>query len=90
VRKVFYNLTITGLSVAIALLIGTVELLSVLGPRLEVHGAVWDTVTGVDLNLAGYLVVGLFVTTWAGALAVWRLGRIEERWSAGASGPGQS
>jgi nickel/cobalt transporter (NiCoT) family protein len=51
---------------------------------------VWDTVTGVDLNLAGYLVVGLFVTTWAGALAVWRLGRIEERWSAGASGPGQS
>jgi nickel/cobalt transporter (NiCoT) family protein len=82
VRKVFYNLTITGLSVAIALLIGTVELLSVLGPHLDVHGAVWDAVTGVDLNLAGYLVVGLFVATWAGALAVWRLGRIEERWSA--------
>jgi nickel/cobalt transporter (NiCoT) family protein len=89
VRKVFYNLTITGLSVAIALLIGTVELLSVLGPHLDVHGAVWDAVTGVDLNLAGYLVVGLFVATWAGALAVWRLGRIEERWSVGAGGPGR-
>jgi nickel/cobalt transporter (NiCoT) family protein len=82
VRKVFYNLTITALSVVIAFLIGTVELLSIVGPRLDLHGAVWEAITGVDLNLAGYLVVGLFVVTWAGALAVWRFGRIEERWSA--------
>ena len=82
VRKVFYNLTITALSVVIAFVIGTVELLSVLGPRLDLHGAVWEAITGVDLNLAGYFVVGLFVVTWAGALAVWRFGRIEERWSA--------
>jgi nickel/cobalt transporter (NiCoT) family protein len=82
VRKVFYNLTVTALSVVIAFLIGTVELLSIVGPRLDLHGAVWEAITGVDLNLAGYLVVGLFVVTWAGALAVWRFGRIEERWSA--------
>jgi high-affinity nickel-transport protein len=82
VRKVFYNLTITALSVVVALLIGTVELLSVLGDRLNLHGGVWDVVTRVDLNLAGYFVVGLFVLTWAAALAVWRFGRIEQRWSA--------
>jgi high-affinity nickel-transport protein len=72
VRKVFYNLTITGLSVAVALVIGSVELLTVLG-----------VVSGVDLNLVGYALAAVFVLTWAVALAVWRFGHIEERWLAG-------
>ena len=42
---------------------------------------VWSFVSGLDLNLVGYAVVGLFVATWAIALAVWRFGRVEERWS---------
>jgi nickel/cobalt transporter (NiCoT) family protein len=82
VRKIFYNLAITGLSVAVALLIGGIELLAVLADELGLTGGVWDVVTGIDLNAIGYLVVGLFVLTWAIAIAVWRLGRIEERWSA--------
>jgi high-affinity nickel-transport protein len=82
VRKVFYNLAITGLSVAVALLVGGIELLAVLADELSLTGGPWDFVTGIDLNLVGYLVVALFVLTWAIALAVWRLGRIEERWSA--------
>jgi nickel/cobalt transporter (NiCoT) family protein len=82
VRKVFYNLAITGLSVAVALLFGGIELLAVLADELSLTGGPWDFVTGIDLNLVGYLVVALFVLTWAIALAVWRLGRIEERWSA--------
>jgi high-affinity nickel-transport protein len=82
VRKIFYNLAITGLSVAVALLIGAIELLSVLADKLSLTGGVWDMVAGLDLNLVGYGVVGLFVLTWALALAVWRFGRIEERWSA--------
>jgi nickel/cobalt transporter (NiCoT) family protein len=82
VRKVFYNLAITGLSVAIALLIGGIELLAVLADELGLTGGLWDVVTGIDLNAIGYLVVALFVLTWAAAVAVWRLGRIEERWSA--------
>jgi nickel/cobalt transporter (NiCoT) family protein len=71
VRKVYYNLTVTGLSVAVALLVGTVELLSVLG----LDG-------GLDLDAVGYVVVGMFLATWAAALAIWRFGRVEERWSA--------
>src|SRR4051812_36521352 len=82
VRKVYYNLTITGLSVAVALIVGSIELLSVLADRLRLHGGVWDFASGLDLNLVGYFIVGLFVATWAIALAVWRFGRIEERWSA--------
>jgi nickel/cobalt transporter (NiCoT) family protein len=82
VRKIFYNLAITGLSVAVALLIGGIELLAVLADELGLSGGLWDVVTGIDLNAIGYLVVALFVLTWAVAIAVWRLGRIEERWSA--------
>jgi high-affinity nickel-transport protein len=82
VRKVYYNLTITGLSVAVALIVGSIELLSVLANRLSLHGGVWDFASGLDLKLVGYFIVGLFVATWAIALAVWRFGRIEERWSA--------
>lgn len=82
VRKIFYNITITGLSVAVALLIGSIELLAVLAEKLGLSGGLWDVVSGVDLNAVGYVVLGLFVGTWAIALAVWRFGRIEERWSA--------
>jgi high-affinity nickel-transport protein len=81
VRKVFYNITITALSVAVALGVGSIELLSVLAARLGLSGGVWDAASGVDLNQVGYAVVALFVLTWVVALAVWHLGRVEERWS---------
>ena len=81
VRKVFYNITITALSVAVALVIGTIELLAVLADRFSLTGGMWDWVSGLDLNLVGYAIVGLFILTWAIALAVWRVGRIEERWA---------
>jgi high-affinity nickel-transport protein len=81
VRKLYYNLTITGLSVAVALGIGTIELLSVLTDRLGLSGGVWDWLGGVDLGAIGYVVAALFALTWAVAVAVWRLGRIEQRWA---------
>ncbi|MDQ1021962.1 HoxN/HupN/NixA family nickel/cobalt transporter [Streptomyces afghaniensis] len=89
VRKVYYNLTITGLSVAVALLIGTVELLGLLVTRLGLHGPFWDWISGLDLNVLGYVVVALFVATWVVALLVWRLGRIEDKWTVGLAGPGR-
>jgi high-affinity nickel-transport protein len=82
VRKVYYNITITGLSVMVALLIGTIELIQVLSDKLSLTGAFFDRINSLDFNLIGYVIVGLFVVTWAVALAVWRFGRIEERWSA--------
>jgi nickel/cobalt transporter (NiCoT) family protein len=82
VRKVFYNITITALSVAVALIIGSLELLAVFADRLSLSGGIWDFVTNLDLNIVGYFVVALFVGTWLIALAVWHFARIEERWSA--------
>ncbi|WTW31883.1 HoxN/HupN/NixA family nickel/cobalt transporter [Streptomyces purpurascens] len=87
VRKVYYNLTITGLSVAVALLIGTVELLGLIAEQADLHGPFWDWVSGLDLNVIGYVVVGLFVATWAVALLVWKAGRIEEKWTKGLAEP---
>jgi high-affinity nickel-transport protein len=82
VRKVFYNLTITGLSVAVAFVVGTIELSGVLAEKLGAQGSFWSWLESVSINTLGFIIVGMFVGTWAIALAVWRLGRIEERWSA--------
>jgi high-affinity nickel-transport protein len=82
VRKIYYNITVTALSVGVALLIGTIELMSVLADRLSLTGGVWGWVSTLDLNMVGYAVVALFVITWTLSLAVWRFAHIEERWSA--------
>ena len=81
VRKVFYNMTITGLSVAVALVVGLVELLGLLGQELDVNSGPLRWLGRLDLNTVGYAIVGLFVLTWLVALAVWRFGRIEQRWT---------
>ncbi len=83
VRKIYYNLTVTGLSVIVALVIGVIELVGLLGEKLDVTSGPVAWVGELDLNLVGYAIVGLFVVTWAGALAFWKLGRVEEKWSAG-------
>jgi high-affinity nickel-transport protein len=85
VRKVYYNLTITGLSVAVAAFIGTVELLSILGTQLRLTGGVWDLTSNFNINEAGYFIVGIFVVTWMVALAIWRFGRVEARWEESAA-----
>jgi high-affinity nickel-transport protein len=82
VRKLFYNLTITGLSVAVAAVIGTIELGGLLAGELRLSGGFWAWLERIDLNTLGFVIVGLFVVTWAVALTVWRYGRIEERWGA--------
>jgi high-affinity nickel-transport protein len=83
IRKVFYNITITGLSVAVALIIGVIEIVSLITLKLGITTGPIAWVGGLDLNHVGYAIVGLFVCTWLVALAVWRFGRIEEKWSAG-------
>jgi nickel/cobalt transporter (NiCoT) family protein len=82
VRKVFYNLTITGLSVAVAMVIGTIELGGLIASKLGLTGAFWNWFENVDINVLGLVIVGMFVVAWAVAVSVWRYGRIEERWSA--------
>jgi high-affinity nickel-transport protein len=82
VRKVFYNLTITSISVAVALVIGTIELVGVFADRLDITTGPIAAVASVPLDYVGYGIVLLFVVTWIVAIAVWKGLRIEERWSA--------
>jgi high-affinity nickel-transport protein len=81
VRKIYYNLTITGLSVAVALGIGSIELVTVAHDRFGLTDVVSSGIARLDLHNVGYLIAGLFVLTWAAAVAFWKLGRVEERWS---------
>jgi high-affinity nickel-transport protein len=83
VRKVYYNITITGLSVIVALFIGTVELAGLLTDKLGWHGALAAWFQNFNINTAGFVIVMMFVGTWLVALAIWRFARIEEKWAAG-------
>jgi high-affinity nickel-transport protein len=82
IRKIYYTITVTTLSVAVALAIGTVELLQVLSAKLSLDGAFWAWLNDLDFGRLGYGIVGLFVLTWAVSYGIWKVRRIEERWSA--------
>jgi len=83
VRKAYYNLAITGLSIAICFFIATIELLGLLASRVRsLHGGFWQYVASFDINRAGFVIVAMFVLCWIGAVAFWRFGRVEERWRA--------
>ena len=88
VRKVYYNLTVTSLTVAVALIIGVVEIGGLLAQKLDVTSGPLAVMENLDLEYVGYGIVGLFVVTWAVSVAIWRLGRIEERWSGAPVGLG--
>jgi high-affinity nickel-transport protein len=79
VRKVYYNLAITGLSVAICFFIGGIEALSLL--------PIGGFAAGFNINTAGFVIVGMFLLTWVAAMLIWRFGRIEERWGGRLRGP---
>ena len=80
VRKVYYNIVITGLSVAVALYVGGLEILQVISGQLNLSGGIWDFVNEFNLNSAGYFIVGAFAVVWSVALLLWRFGKIEDRW----------
>jgi len=81
VRKLYYNITITGLSVLVALAVGTVELGGLFAQELGTHSAFWVWLANINLNQVGFVIVGLFIATWVIALAIWRFAHIEERWA---------
>jgi nickel/cobalt transporter (NiCoT) family protein len=83
VRKVYYNLVITALSIGAAFIIGTIEILGVLTSELHLHGAFWNVMADFNINLAGFCIAGLFVGVWAVALIYWRVGNVEQKWTAG-------
>jgi high-affinity nickel-transport protein len=82
IRRIYYNLLITGLSIFICLFIGGIEVLGLLPVELHWRGAFWHFTENFNINTAGYIIVGMFVLVWASAVVVWRVGYIEQRWGA--------
>ena len=82
IRKVYYNITVTSLSVAVALIIGMIELLQVTAAKFSLYGGFWAFLDNLNFGNIGYVVVALFVATWAFSVILWKTRRIEDRWSA--------
>ncbi|MFI5340790.1 MAG: HoxN/HupN/NixA family nickel/cobalt transporter [Candidatus Methylomirabilales bacterium] len=85
-RKIYYNITTTGLSVAVALIIGTIELLQVLTDKLELKAPVFVALGKLNFEILGYGIVGMFLLTWGFSVFLWKIRRIEERWGGNISG----
>jgi len=84
IRKVYYNLTVTVLSVFVALVIGVIVLIGLLVDRLGIRSGPLAAIGSADLGSVGFMIVGIFAVVWLSALALWRFGRIEERWDTSA------
>jgi high-affinity nickel-transport protein len=78
-RKIFYNLTTTGLSVAVALLIGSIELAQVFISMLDLHGGIYNFIAQLDFGVLGYVIVALFLLAWTSSVAFWKFGQVEKR-----------
>ena len=80
IRKIWYNLTITAISVVVALMIGGIEALGLIAGKLELEGAFWDVVGDLNQGLAnfGYLVVGVFVASWLISYLIYRWQKLDQ------------
>jgi high-affinity nickel-transport protein len=77
IRKLYYNLTITFVSVLVAVLIGSIEVVSLIGDRFELEGRLWQFgfVLNENFNALGFAIIGIFIVAWAVSVIIYRLGR---------------
>jgi high-affinity nickel-transport protein len=81
IRKIYYNITTTGLSIFVAFVIGSIEVLGLLSEKLELSGQPWDFIGGLDINTAGQLIVAIFLLAWLGSVAYYKLAKVDERYA---------
>ncbi|HUA39158.1 MAG TPA: HoxN/HupN/NixA family nickel/cobalt transporter [Candidatus Sulfopaludibacter sp.] len=80
IRKLYYNLTITFVSVAVALLVGGIEVLGLIGGHLKIQGAIWGAIGSLNNNFGviGFVIIGVFVASWVISILIYRLNRYDE------------
>lgn len=81
IRKMYYNLTVTAMSVIAALFIACIEIIQTSAEQFSLRGAFWQYMQNLDLGTVGYMLVALFILTWSVSYGIWRVFRIEEKWS---------
>jgi high-affinity nickel-transport protein len=72
VRKLYYNMNITLVSVLIALVIGTLEFVSIIADKLNLRGGIWDWMGNLDFETIGYVIIGIFVVSWAASTLIYK------------------
>jgi nickel/cobalt transporter (NiCoT) family protein len=85
IRKIYYNITMTSLSIFIAFVIGSIEILGLLSDQAGWTGQPWTFISGININTAGQIIVGVFIVAWIGAVVAYKVRRIDERYGARAS-----
>jgi len=80
IRKLYYNMTITFVSIVVAVLIGGIEALGLIGGQLKLQGGIWSTIGTLNENfgLLGFIVIGIFAACWLISLMIYRLKRYDE------------
>lgn len=81
IRKIYYNITITAISVIAALIIGLIELLQIMEDKLHLKGTFWNMIQSIQFDYLGYIMVALFLITWLISTLIWKFGKVEQRWS---------
>jgi nickel/cobalt transporter (NiCoT) family protein len=79
-RKLYYNMTITLVSVVVALLIGSIEALGLIGDKLGLEGVFWDAIAALNdnFNSLGFVIIGIFLAAWVLSYLIYRVKRIDE------------
>lgn len=81
IRKIYYNITITAISVIAALVIGVIELLQIIADKFDFKGRFWDFIQSIQFDYLGYILVALFLVTWLISTLIWKFGKVEQHWS---------
>ena len=80
IRKIYYNITTTSLSIFVAFAIGTIEIAGLIIDKAGLHGQPWQFIAGIDINMAGRVIVGVFLVVWIGAVLNWKLRKLDARY----------
>jgi len=78
VRKLYYNLNITLVSVLVALVVGTIEVMSIIAMEFHLSGGIWDYLVNLDFGLLGGIIIGIFIACWAISTIIYKVKRYDD------------
>ena len=83
-KKIYYNLTTTSISIFVALVIGTIQIVNVLAEKTNIEDyQPFTAIAAINLGGIGFFIVASFVAAWILSVAIWKFGKFETRYSSG-------
>jgi len=78
IRKLYYNLNITLISVLVALMVGTIEVMSIIAMEFHLSGGIWDSLGNLDFGLLGGIIIGLFLVSWIVSTIIYKVKKFDD------------